>query len=182
MRGIIWHKDDKGLALVTRSGSHCLFKVILETHHPSPIVFQSETERWHPIRSIPVTNTIDIAQTPIPEQLTFAVIVRDPIERFRSACARLGQTPAEVIAGSLGNVHTWTLESMGLINHPQARYFLFPELEQCTRFLGLPTPLQKLNEEPVKPDLSEEDLQFVTEYYASDIELYNNLLGVDHAI
>jgi hypothetical protein len=175
MRGIIWHKDNKGLALVTRSGSHCLFKVILETHHPSSIVFQNETDRWHPIRSIPTTNTIDIAQTPVPEQLTFAVIVRDPIERFRSACARLGKTPSEVIAGSLDNVHTWTLESMGLINHPQARYFLFPELEKCAIFLELPTPLEQVNEEPVKPDLTEEELQFATQHYAKDIEFYNSL-------
>lgn len=175
MRGIIWSKDNKGLALVTRSGSHCLFKVILETHHPLPVVFQSETDRWHPIRSIPVTNTIDIAQTPIPEQLVFAVIVRNPIERFRSACARLDKTPAEVIGGSLDDVHTWTLESMGLINHPQARYFLFTELEQCAQFLGLPTPLEQVNEEPVKPDLSQEELEFVTQHYAKDIELYNSL-------
>jgi hypothetical protein len=175
MKGVLWIRDDKGLVVVTRSGSHCLFKMILDMYYPSSLVFQNEIDRWHPIRSIPVTDTIDIAQTPIPEQLVFAVIVRDPIERFRSACARLEKTPSEVIAENLDDVHVWTLESMGLINHPQAKYFLFSELEKCALFLGLPTPLEQVNEEPIKPDLSQEDLQFITQYYAKDIELYNSL-------
>ena len=178
MRGVIWDNGYKGLALITRSGSHCLFKLILDTHYPLPEMSEivETSDRWHPIRSIPTQYIIDTAQRTIPEQLTFAVIVRDPIERFRSACARMQKTPTEVIAENLDDVHVWTLESMGLINHPQAKYFLFSELEKCARFLGLPTPLQQVNAEPVKPDLSQEEVQFLEQHYAKDIELYNSLI------
>jgi hypothetical protein len=175
MRGVIWDNGYKGLALITRSGSHCLFQSILDTHYPEPVITAEEIDRWHPVRNIPTQYIIDIAQKPIPEQLTFAVIVRDPIERFRSACARMQKTPAEVIAENLHDVHTWSIESMGLINHPQAKYFLFTNLEQCARFLGLPTPLEQVNEEPVKHDLSQEELQFLEQYYANDILLFKSL-------
>ena len=174
----MWHNNSVGLALVPRSGSHTLFSLILK--HYEPQARQESWEpyqgtRWHPVMNIQ-QEMCDLSTGMMPREITFAVVVRDPVERFQSACARLQQTPAEVIAESLDDVHTWTIESMGLLSHPQAKYFLFTELEQCARFLGLPTPLQKMNEEPVKPELTGEELQFVTQHYASDITLYNRLI------
>lgn len=177
MRGVMWHNNSVGLALVPRSGSHTLFSLILKHYDP-----QARQEswtppngaRWHPVMNIQ-QGMCDLSTGMMPREITFAVVVRDPVERFRSACARLQKTPAEVIAESLDDVHTWTIESMGLLSHPQAKYFLFTELEQCAVFLGLPTPLEQVNEEPVKPDLSQEELQFLEQHYAKDIEFYNNL-------
>jgi hypothetical protein len=176
MRGVIWNKNGIGVALVTRSGSHCLFGAILETHYVEPIYTDVTAGVWHPVRSLPANDIIDISKTAIPNQLTFAVVVRNPIDRFRSACARIQKTPREVIETSLENVHVWTIESMGLLDHPQARYYLFEKLEDCARFLGLPTPLVQVNQEPLKPELTDEELDFVTQHYASDISLYNRLL------
>ena len=178
MRGVMWHNNSEGLALVPRSGSHTLFSLILK--HCNPNDRQESWEphqgkRWHPVMNLQ-QGMCDLSGENVPGEVTLAVVVRNPIERFRSACARLQKTPAEVIAGSLHDVHTWTIESMGLLGHPQAKYFLFSELEECARFLGLPTPLQKLNEEVLKPELTNEDLEFLTQYYEKDIEFYNSLI------
>ena len=177
MRGVMWHNNSVGIALVPRSGSHTLFSLILK--HFDPQARQESWEpypgkRWHPVMNLQ-HGMCNLAAERVPGEVTFAVVVRDPVERFRSACARLQKTPAEVIAESLDDVHTWTLDSMGLLRHPQARYFLFSQLTRCAEFLGLPTPLPQMNEEPVKPELSEQELQFVMQYYANDISLYNRL-------
>lgn len=177
MRGVLWHNNSVGLVLVPRSGSFTLFSLVLEHFNPQARQeswLPPNRTRWHPVMNLQ-REMCDLSTNSIPGEVTFAVVVRDPIERFRSACARLQKTPAEVIANSLGDVHTWTIESMGLLEHPQARYFLFSELEECAQFLGLPTPLPETNGEPIKPDLSAEELQFVNQHYANDILFYNKL-------
>jgi hypothetical protein len=180
MRGVMWHNNSVGLALVPRSGSHTLFSLILK--HFDPQARQESWEphqgkRWHPVMNLQ-QGMCDLSVENVPGEVTLAVVVRDPVERFRSACARLQKPPAAVIAENLDDVHTWTLDSMGLLSHPQAKYFLFSQLTQCAEFLGLPTPLPQMNEEPVKPELSNQELQFVVQHYARDIALFNSLNNI----
>lgn len=180
-RGVLYHDGLKGVALVTRSGSHSLFKGILSKYHvdlpqeekSNPFVMTED--RWHPVMNLP--NIIDMSHEP-KEFLTkeFAVVVRNPVERFTSSCARLMKSPSEVLDNYMDNVHMWTLKSMGLLDAPLAKYFLFEtSLEDCATYLGLDLPLPELNGEPNKPELSEEELVRVQTHFAQDISLYERL-------
>jgi hypothetical protein len=183
-RGVLWHNHTVGLALVPRSGSFTLFSLILK--HLNPQASQESyseyhvNERWHPVMNI--TEWMhDLRTGSVPQEITFAVVVRNPLDRFVSACARLKKTPDDVIANHLDDVHTWTIASMGLMNHPQARYFLFENLNVCAEYLGLPTPLPTTNSEPSKPNLTEDQLHWAKQYYSEDIELYTRLSEVKNA-
>jgi len=88
MKGVMWHNGEVGIVLVTRSGSHTIFKQILQYHHPE----NDQTEKnnsssdqtiWHPVKNL--SNLHDIACNPHVLDKQFAVMVRDPLERFRSA-------------------------------------------------------------------------------------------------
>jgi hypothetical protein len=178
-RGVLWHDGSKGVALVTRSGSHSLFKSILNKYYPdlpqdgSDLSFINTQDRWHPVMSLP--NVIDMSSNNF-DNLEFAVMVRNPIERFRSSCARLGMTPTEVLDNHMDNVHVWTLKSMGLLDAPKVKYFLFEtQLNNCSAYLGLDTPLPELNGEPNKPELTPEELARVQVHFADDIALYERL-------
>jgi len=178
-RGVMWFKDNKGVALVTRSGSHSLFKSILSKYYPNlpqnekdrPFVI--ENDRWHPVMNL--EDILDLSSSDISD-LEFAVMVRDPVERFQSSCARLGMTPTEVLDNHMDNVHVWTLKSMGLLDAPKAKYFLFEnQLEDCANYLGLDLPLPALNGESNKPELTSEELSRVQSHFADDIALYERL-------
>jgi hypothetical protein len=180
-RGVLYHDGTKGVALVTRSGSHSLFKGLLRKYHSdlpqdeknNPFV--NTTDRWHPVMNLP--NIIDMSHEP-KEFLTkeFAVVVRNPVERFTSSCARLMKSPSEVLDNYMDNVHVWTLKSMGLLDASLAKYFLFEtQLEACATYLGLDLPLPALNSESNKPELSHEELNRVQTHFAEDIALYERL-------
>ena len=180
-RGVLWHDGLKGVALVTRSGSHSLFKAILAKYYPelpqeeTNTPFVRENDRWHPVMNL--QNILDMSNNDVSD-LEFAVMVRDPVERFRSSCARLGMSPTEVLDHHMDNVHVWTLKSMGLLDAPKAKYFLFSEqLEDCATYLGLDLPLPSLNGESDenKPTLSAEELLRVQNHFAEDIALYERL-------
>jgi hypothetical protein len=177
----MWFKDNKGVALVTRSGSHSLFKSILSKYYPelpqdrNDGLFVNTEDRWHPVMNLP--DIIDMSHEP-KEFLTkeFAVVVRNPVERFTSSCARLMKSPTEVLDNHMNNVHVWTLKSMGLLDAPKAKYFLFEsQLEDCATYLGLDLPLPELNGEPNKPELTSEELSRVQAHFADDIALYERL-------
>lgn len=182
-RGVLYHDGSKGIALVTRSGSHSLFKAILSKYYPylpqdeKNHPFVNTEDRWHPVMNLP--NIIDMSHEPA-EFLTkeFAVMVRNPVERFTSSCARLMKSPSEILDNHMDNVHVWTLKSMGLLDAPKAKYFLFEtQLEDCGNYLGLDLPLPELNGESDenKPELTAEELARVQAHFADDIALYERL-------
>ena len=63
---------------------------------------------------------------------------------------------------------------MGLLND-RIKYFLFPEqIDECANWLGLETPVPKLNEEESKkkPSLTDNQIKMIVEKYHNDNELY----------
>jgi hypothetical protein len=182
-KGIIWHNRNKGLVLVTRSGSHTLFKTILEQFYPNNYqgeqVFVHENDRWHPVMNlsdIHDLNNFDIGNT------EYAVMVRNPLDRFRSSCARVGCSVEEGLNMISDNVHFWTMKSMGILDSSHVKYFLFPnQLDECAQYLGLNLPLPVLNseDEDKKPIINEENLIKIKEAYSSDIAIYEELLNAN---
>lgn len=178
-RGVMWHNGVKGLALVTRSGSHTLFKAILEQfenkYHPEEQVFINDNERWHPVMDL--SNIHDLRYYDISNK-EYAVMIRNPVERFRSSCARVGCSVEEGLNVHAENVHFWTMKSMGILESTNAKFFKFPDqINECAEYLGLEIPLPILNQEDEaqKPVLTQKELDTIKVHYQEDIKKYEEL-------
>ena len=170
MRGVCALYNNKALALVTRSGSHALMNLMLPKDHVKTHPEFLKDQKWHPIMNLQ-GHDLKIG---LPE-FEVCCMVRNPVDRFRSSCARRNKTVEEGLLED--EVHFWTMESMGLLN-PRIKYFLFPEqIDECAAWLGLPTPVIRLNEEQddKKPVLNDRQLELVIKNYYNDNELYQNL-------
>lgn len=108
-----------------------------------------------------------------------AIPVRDPVERFRSACAQEGKTAQEAfdaidagtISGHFQPVTAWL--------QVDSKLFQFPEhIEELAAFLGLdeipPVNESQTNNGP-KPDLTANELERVQEIYAADIAIFKSI-------
>jgi hypothetical protein len=170
MRGAkITVQSGRRFALVARSGSYSLIWQAVPEEARTP------KQGWHPINA--TTNTIGSPLQADEPADGLCCLVRDPVERFRSACARQGVSVEEGIERLESDVHFWSLESMGLIA-AGVTHFRFPDqLDACAEWLGLATPVPQLNEEPEegKPTLTPEQEARVREIYAADIALWDSL-------
>lgn len=161
--------NGKKFALVARSGSYSVIWQALPTSLRNP-----EGERWHPINATTHTIGSPLDDNDIPN---LCCLVRDPVERFRSSCARQQKTVEEGLESISFDVHFWTLESMGLLAEG-ITYFRFPDqIDDCAQWLGLETPVPILNDEleENKPVLTEEQKILIREAYSSDVELWESL-------
>lgn len=181
-RGVVWFNGLVGLALVTRSGSHTMFKKILNEFYPDNRqqelnITSHDNTPWHPVKNL--SHLYDTRQNAEVLENPIAVLVRDPVERFRSACARQNKSVDEAITSMNDDVHFWTLESMGLLQS-HLRHFVFPEqLSECAEYLKLSPQIPRLNAEgeKKKPLLTAYELLKIQKAYDEDIQFYKKLKG-----
>ena len=98
-------------------------------------------------------------------------LIRNPIERFRSACARTGKTVNEGL--STNDVHFAKVSE--LTRNNIVEWYRFPDqlAEFCTA-VGLPSiPTLNDSDPDNKPTLTASDQALMEEHYADDIILYN---------
>jgi hypothetical protein len=172
MRGVCAIYNNKALVLVARSGSYSLMLSMLPKSRELCMAEYTSDQRWHPIMHL---RGHDL-RNGLPPQPA-ACMVRDPIERFRSACARQNKTVEEGLGLRDSDVHFWSLKDMGLLESG-VTYFRFPDqINDCAEWLGLPTPVPQDNEETeeLKPVLAAEELTAIRLAYADDIALYESL-------
>jgi len=162
--------NGRRFAVVARSGSYSIcWQSLPESlqHRPDDAV------RWHPISVSPTRDAL--LNDEVPDGL--CCMVRDPVERFRSSCARQGVSVEEGLELILLDGHFWSLDSMGLLT-PGVMHFRFPDqLDTCAEWLGLETPVPQLNEEAdeAKPVLTAAQEARIKEIYAADIALWESL-------
>ena len=171
----MWHNGTVGLALVPRSGTQILFKDIVSKYEPeSTSEFVISDTEWKPastLESIKDLNSLDISG------LDFAVIVRDPVERFRSSCVKLNYSVEQAL-NDLENVHLISLKNMGLLDSPNAKCFPYSNegLASCSSYLGLDnSPLLTEEDENKKPVLTQEQIDLIKAAYSHDYEVFVNL-------
>lgn len=103
-------------------------------------------------------------------------LLRDPVERFRSACARTNKTPEQGLATYDKHFERVTDIISSQSEPVEVEWFKLPEaLDEFRIVVGL-TSLPVLNDtEPnSKPDLTPEQLATVRAYYAEDIKIYES--------
>jgi hypothetical protein len=98
------------------------------------------------------------------------MVVRNPVERFRSMCAH---RPNRTIQEHLDAPVYGPLPA-----GPFSKLFRFEDqLKECADWLGITVPLEQIDptEPASKPELTAEQEARVREIYANDIELWNSL-------
>jgi len=174
-KGYMWHNGTVGLAFVPRSGTQILLKEIVSKYEPeSTSEFTISDAEWKPESTssfIKNLNYLDIST------LDFAVVVRDPVERFRSSCVKLNYSVEQAL-NDLENVHLVSLKNMGFLDSPNVKYFAYSNegLASCSSYLGLDSSPEITEEdENKKPALTQEQIDLIKAAYSYDYEVFSNL-------
>jgi len=151
-------------ALNYKSASTAFVRAIIGKHHPELIEGADSMARPHRLlKKVPPLRPV--------------LIVRDPVERFRSACAQTGKPPETAIAEirqlPVYNVHFWPTSRLVVQG---VQIFRFEDqLEEAAKYLGLDLPLPVANESELKkPELTKEQRSEVESIYANDIALHQS--------
>jgi hypothetical protein len=160
MSDVLRAPNGNAILLTPRSGSHSLALTAMQAFWPDITVQADGHPAWY----------FRVQEHWIGDNANVAIIVRNPVERFRSMVAHrpertLEEHLAEPVYGSLpkGNF---------------VRYFRFEdELDAAAEWLGLPTPLphEDATDPAAKPDLTPEQEARVREIFADDIALWESL-------
>jgi hypothetical protein len=149
--------NGRGIYLIPRSGSHSIAAAVMQSFHPEIAIDASA----HPAASYPDAG----GEGPV------CVIVRNPVERFRSMVAHAQSTVEEQLAAPRYGCefcHGRTYDA----------YFRFEDqLQACADWLGITVPLPHLDgtDEADKPVLTPEQEAAVRVAYAADIALWESL-------
>jgi hypothetical protein len=152
MGDILRVPNNNGLLLIPRTGSHSIVTAALQTFWPGVII----EEESHPACRLPIQENWNGTNENI------AILVRNPIERFRSMCSHkhLDRPP------------------YGPLPKGDFKYFLFEsQLQECAEWLGLTTSLPHIDAsiESNKPILTPDQEAIVRQMYADDIILWESL-------
>lgn len=168
--------DAVHVASIGKVGSTAIAQAILRRHYPDKIPVlvgydNSNSPGWQ--QWCPRVDK-DEAINPI-------IPLRNPVERFRSACAQLRIGADEAIRrlpSSLEHSHEFRPVQDYVVDG--CNYALFPEqiddLAQSLGLSGIPSVNDAASEHPnAKPVLTEKQRDAVLEWYALDVALYESL-------
>lgn len=159
----------KAVYRLPRTGSTSLIKNIAETHNAKAV---NGGLIVPPHLEFSYTNCIRRSPTP-PDGYEKILVSRDPIERFRSACGRTGKTPETAISELELNIVDPHFKR--LTDDKWDKIFRFPDqLEELAEYLEIP-PLLELNASETKPDLTQDQIDFVLVYYAVENTIWNSI-------
>jgi len=151
--------NGRTMVLVPRSGSHAIATAAMQSFWPQiqlddinhPAAFFPSSENWNG------------------QESGLGMVVRNPIERFRSMCAH---RPHRTLEEHLDQPPYRPLYKGDFI------YFRFEDqLNEAAEWLGLPTPLpqEDASDPALKPTLTAEQEARVRELFADDLALWQSL-------
>jgi len=170
MGEILRTPSNKAILLMPRSASHSIGLAALEAFWPDQLFQYNQqlsnnisTKIPHPAACFPQYEAF-IGQNDL------AIVLRNPIERFRSMCSH---RPDISIDQHLSNPMYGPLPKGQWL-----KVFLFEiQLQECIDWLGITLPLKKIDptEESDKPILTPQQEDKIREIYNDDIILWNYL-------
>lgn len=160
MSEILRVPNGNGLLLIPRSGSHSICVAALNCFWPEVIYSNDQ----HPACYLPIDEIYD------GNNINIAIIVRNPIERFRSMVAH---RPNLTLEQHLNNPVYPPLPKGNFI-----QYFRFEDqLQECAHWLGITTILPTIDQSKdiYKPILTNKQENIIRNIYKDDILLWENL-------
>jgi hypothetical protein len=167
MGEILRTPSNKAILLTPRSASHSIALAALESFWQDRLSQYESTSSFekkpHPAVYFPEYEAFA-------NQNDLSIVLRNPIERFRSTCA---SKPELSINEHLTNPIYSPLPQIQWV-----RIFLFEtQLQECVDWLGITTSLKNVDStyENNKPTLTTEQENIVKEIYANDLTLWESL-------
>jgi len=178
---------DKLLAFNAKCCTTSLCREIIRTYYPE---IESTIQSAH----YPEGVTVETARHHmwIPQRINadrpVVVLLRDPVERFRSAMHETGLLDADAVlaelaseSGNYGRGPVGRLLAANIHFLPQTRFSgevtYYTNPDDAAAALGLAVPLPMLNESGEKPTLTSSQEQAVREWYAEDQALWDSLVS-----
>ena len=161
-------------ALNYKAATSSIARAIVSAHYPEiednltnntsyPEGVTIDNSRWHAL--LPKTEESDA---------TVVLIVRDPVERFCSACADTNKSSDEALSKN-GQKNYHFFPTSRLLVDGCKLYRFESDLDDAATELGLPLPLPIIPSNGTKPDLTPDQLARVQSIYADDIALYESI-------
>ena len=157
---------DKLLCFIPRTASTSLLTLIQEKYYPFLAKIDNVTLHFK-IPSIVDDNKSELL-----------AVLRNPIDRFLSGCARKNWTVTQGIEElKKDNVDLHIRPQSSFLSEDRStKFFKFPDqIDELATYLGLPTPVPRKNISKSKPIPNNEELIWLTEYYKKDFELFNSI-------
>ena len=157
---------DKLLCFIPRTASTSLLTLIQTKHYPFLEKIDNVTLHFK------IPSIVDDGKSEL------LAVVRNPIDRFLSGCARKNWTVEQgILELQKENVDIHIRPQYTFLSEDRpTKLFLFPnQVDEVASYLGLPTPVPKKNVSKTKPIPTQEQLTWLTEYYKKDFDLINSI-------
>jgi hypothetical protein len=185
--------NDKNFAFVSRSGSSSMGLMVLKQFFPEKLAdYYRDPNHIHTGMSHRLLGGRLVSELPN----NCAVMVRDPVERFRSLLNRTGydfESALELVywiynAGDAPTRNNRTIERSSLdaayhfmplsmiIGNNNVNLFKFPDLRSMANYLKIDENIdcEHVNQMSQPISFSQAQLEKIQRAYAKDIEIYNN--------
>tara|TARA_B100001094_G_scaffold286909_1_gene302064 strand:+ start:3434 stop:4009 length:576 start_codon:yes stop_codon:yes gene_type:complete len=183
---------DKLFAFNGKCGTSTFAWAILRQFYPEIVQDLNENTQWaHGGKTEDQMLHRWVPKRASPYKMPVAQIVREPVDRFKSAVAFMD---LEKRAGTVDSIIDDLINETGTIDglsgsvaanfhfRPQARfrgelyYFRMDQMQECADWLGIEVPLKTINKCPrKKPELTKEQEDLIRDYYSDDVELWESL-------
>jgi len=167
-----WIKTpSKTFFIPARSGSTAIYSSVLEKFYPERL------NQWKLSGEIQPHRFME--RESIPSNPT-AILLRDPVQRFISSCARIKASPQDALNFNIPiNEYLYFIPVTEIVkDFTNIKYFKFPDqINDFAEYLELSIPVNIENESEIgtKPVLTNDELSKVQDIFADDIDLFNSL-------
>jgi len=170
---------DKFLALNFKAASSSLIRSISTEFYPElEDTLQNNTSYPEGVTSAGMRLHAFLDKTETPEGTT-VLVVRDPVERFRSACAETFTTDVDALLAKIESGERYAnpfWPTSRLLKGTVQLYRFESDLDDAATALGLTLPLPDIDGgNGEKPDLTPDQLTRVQSIYADDIALFESI-------
>lgn len=108
-------------------------------------------------------------------------LLRDPIERFKSACKYGNLTAAQGIKIMQRKDSSHFQEQNLILVKGTALYLMERDFDEFISLLGLSSTIEQVNPSSGSMALTNEEEELVRDFYAKDIEIYNSVTYAGYA-
>lgn len=166
----------KTFAWAPRTGSTAILRAIANTFFAERLNIPVATPNKSPVDPHALLQST-ILPTPGNEVV---ILLRNPVERFRSACSRTGKTVEQGLSLIDKDPHFTPLgQWFRMLPRTSFTPFRFEtEFDKCTQYIGIGIVAQE-NIGDKKPTLTAKQLASVQEAYADDIKFYEQAFAVE---